>query len=293
MRIYFILLFLLLASTSHSTLAIDHIRVAGPMSATDKRGLYKNEILKLTLDASTDRYGEYTLSTSGPIVSRARARNLLIDGDIINLHVSTGIEFFEFSSITIRANLRKGLSSFQMLLVPSINQDAFKNVNTLDRLRQFKAGIMPNSNLGMQLEVEGFTVEESHDFDGLFQMLAGQRYDFTARGTNEAYKEINSGLPAFDSLVIVPDVAIYTPMSTYIFVSRNYPKIAERINYGLRVLRNNGTFDDIFFKHYGESLKKAGLLNRKIITINNHGNNMYENSEIWQYLKNTAQKNTQ
>ena len=256
------------------------------MSATDKRGLYKNEILKLALDASVNRYGEYTLSINGPIVSRARAKNLLIDGDIINLHISTGIEFFEFSSITIRANLRKGLPSFQLLLVPFIKQDTFKGVNTLDKLKQFKAGVMPNSNLGMQLKLAGFTVEESHDFDGLFQMLAGQRYNFTARGTNEIYQEINSGLPAFDSLVVVPDVAIYTPMSTYIFVSRNYPKIAERINYGLKVIRNNGVFDDIFFNHYGESLKKADLLNRKIIVINGRGDNIYKASEIWQYLNN-------
>ena len=255
------------------------------MSATDKRGLYKNEILKLALDASIDRYGEYTLSTNGPVVSRARAKNLLSDGDIINLHVSTGIEFFEFSSITVRANLRKGLASFQMLLVPFIKQDAFKDVDTLDKLKQFKAGVMPNSNLGMQLKVADFTVEESHDFDALFQMLAGQRYDFTARGINEVYQEIDSGLPAFDSLVVVPDVAIYTPMSTYIFVSRNYPRIAERINYGLRVIRSNGVFDETFFKHYGKSLKKSNLLNRKIIMIDERGNNIYENSEVWRYLK--------
>lgn len=290
MRLHFILFFLLLASISRSTLAIDHIRIAGPMSATDKRGLYKNEILKLALDASIDHYGEYTLSINGSAVSRARAKNLLIDGDIINLHISTGIEFFEFSSITIRANLRKGLSSFQMLLVPSIKQDTFKNVDTLDKLRQFKAGVMPHSNLGMQLKVAGFAVEESYDFDGLFQMLAGQRYDFIARGTNEIYQETESGLPAFDSLVVAPDVAIYTPMSTYIFVSHNYPKIAERINYGLRVIRKNGTFDEAFFNYYGESLKKADLLNRKIIVVNERGNNIYENSEIWQHLK-KRQKN--
>jgi len=288
LRPYPLLFFLLLTSITSSTLAVDHIRIAAPMSATDKRGLYKNEILKLALDASTSRYGEYTLSINGPVVSRARAKKLLIDGDIINLHISTGIEFFEFSSITVRANLRKGLSSFQMLLVPFIKKDTFKDVNTLDKLKQFKAGVMPNSNLGIQLKVAGFAVEESHDFDGLFQMLAGQRYDFTARGANEIYKEIASGLPAFDSLMVVPDVAIYTPMSTYIFVSRNYPRIAERINYGLRVIRNNGTFDEVFFNHYGEILKKADLLNRKIIVINERGNNIYENTEVWQHLKSMA-----
>lgn len=286
MKLHFILFFLLLASITSSTLAIDHIRIAAPMSETDKRGLYKNKILKLALDASVNRYGEYTLSINGPVVSRARAKNLLSEGDIINLHISTGIEFFEFSSITVRANLRKGLPSFQLLLVPFIKQDTFKGVDTLDKLKQFKVGVMPSSNLGMQLKVAGFTVEESHDFDGLFQMLAGQRYNFTARGINEVYQEINSGLPAFDSLVVVPDVAIYTPMSTYIFVSRHYPKIAERVNYGLKVIRENGVFDDVFFSHYGESIKKADLLNRKIIVINERGNNIYKASEIWQHLKN-------
>lgn len=273
--------------------AVDEIRVAGPMSETDKRSLYKNSVLKLILDASIERYGEYKLITNGPIVTRARAVRLLKEGEVINLHISTGIEDFEFNSITIRANLRKSLASYRLLLIPISKQAQFTDVATVDDLKKFKAGAMQHSKTKKQLRLAGLDVEDGTDFDGLFQMLAGQRYDYIVRGINEIYYEMSSGLPAFENLMVAPDIAIYIPMSTYIFVTKNDPKLAERIIYGLNIIRSNGDFDKNFHNYYDESIRKSNLLNRKIISLNSNHPDIYKSSEIWRYLEQINNNNAE
>ena len=69
----------------------------------------------------------------------------------------------------------------------------------------------------------------------------------------------------FNTLILL----IYIPQPYYIFVSPKYPKIAERIEYGLEEMILTGELQRMFDEHYAGFIKNANLASRTILNIEN------------------------
>ena len=111
-------------------------------------------------------------------------------------------------------------------------------------------------------------------------MLKRSRFDYIPRAIYEAYDELESRQPDLKNIVVEPTLALYLPMATHIYISPQEPRIARRLEIGLRKLIANGEIKTILDKYYAEDISRANLKNRRIIKISNptyRGNNIENN----------------
>ncbi|MGJ8680944.1 MAG: hypothetical protein ACSHXM_11445, partial [Paraglaciecola sp.] len=106
-------------------------------------------------------------------------------------------------------------------------------------------------------------------FEGLFQMLEKQRFDYFPRAIYEIYNELETRKSSLENVVIEPTLAIYLPTETYVYVSPTAPRIADRMQQGLNMLLKSGELKRILVKYYSDEIARANLANRKIIKIEN------------------------
>ena len=77
----------------------------------------------------------------------------------------------------------------------------------------------------------------SSDFEGLFQMLNSGRFDYFPRTVYEAYNELENRSDVLNNIVVEPTLALYIPSKSYVYVSNNAPRIAQRLEYGLKIMK--------------------------------------------------------
>ncbi len=249
--------------------ALDEVRVEAPLSKTDKRTLYKNSIIRAALEASTEKFGPYKLATESRIISHERAKRVLPQGKLINVYITNANREWEKLATPIPLPIRKGIPGLRLLLIHKDDAEQFGRITTLEQLKKFTAGSVGKGDVTKSLLNAGFRVESSSSFDGTFHMLSKKRSDFIPRGINEVYREMASGLAAFEDIVIAPNIILHLPIVSYLFVSPKHPRLAERFTLGLKAIIDNGIFDKLFEKYHGKSLVRADLKNRRVIYIEN------------------------
>lgn len=269
MRIILVLIVTLLMSWSNLTISLDVVRVERPLSESDKRSLYKNAVLRAALDASIPEFGPYKIEVAKRVLSPSRAKIEIVEGDVINTYITSASVDWENIAIPMRFPIRKGLTGFRLILVHKDEIARFKDVTSKEDLKKFVSGTIGVGSVAKTLLSHEFDIVKSPSFDSAFHMLAAKRFDFISRGVNEVHREINSGHPAFENLVIAPNIAMHIPLASYIFVSPAYPKLARRFASGLKVIANNGAFDAVFEEFHGENLRRAELDKRRIIFLEN------------------------
>ena len=145
----------------------------------------------------------------------------------------------------------------------------FSAVLNLEDLQQFTAGQGHDWPDVKILQANGIKVATASTYDGLFGMLQAARFDFFPRGINEAWQEVE--LQANPELTIEQHLLIYYPSPIYFFVNNKSIALAERIEKGLKLSIEDGSFDQLFYSHRAhEKMFTIGQLKqRQIITLKN------------------------
>ncbi len=147
--------------------------------------------------------------------------------------------------------------------------ERFKNLEHIDKLKGLKAGSGTQWTTTMVLKETGFHVETGTDYEGLFNMLNLNRFDYFPRGVNEIFLEFEARKIQFPNLLIEPTKALYFPTPSYFFVSPNYPELADRIKRGMEIIVEMGILDKLFEKAYGQAVSQAKLHDRLIFKCEN------------------------
>lgn len=247
----------------------DIIKYEKGQSLLDVRILYKKEILKATLDHTTEKYGAYKITTDAPIMNTLQAMNQMKSGNKLNVFIALTNPKWEEITIPIRIPIRKGLLSYRLLLINKKDLNLYRNIESLDQLKLLKVGLQKGWTTTKILKASNFDVITGTNYDGLFLMLNNNRFNFLPRGVNEIYSELEQRKDKLSNIMIEPNLALYILSPTYIFVSLDFPEIAKRIKEGLELMIMDGTLDDIFHRYYDAYIKKADLTNRLIIKIDN------------------------
>ena len=100
-------------------------------------------------------------------------------------------------------------------------------------------------------------------------MLNNDRFDYFPRAIYEVYDELENRQNILKDIVVEPTLALYIPTASYVYVSHEKPRIAQRLKYGLQQMVKNGELKVLFNKYYKEDIIRADLQNRKIIKIKN------------------------
>lgn len=263
---------------------IDTIFTASSSSKLDIRSRYTDEIIENALMLSSDKYGPYKFIKKPISMINDTTFYELSRGNIINVAMSPETPDKDHLAIPIRIPIRRGILNYRLLVINKSKLEVFKDITSTLQLKSFTAGMHSNSTTGEIMKVLGFNIVEGASYDGMFKQLSLNRFDYIPRGVHEAYDELELREDTIDNLVIEPNLALYMPMPYYIYVSPAYPRLAERIEFGLEKMIKQGKIKEIFERYYAEDMARAKLAERTIIDIGNpflSPKTPFHRSELW------------
>lgn len=240
-----------------------------PENANDVRYNDLIEILNSALEKTVPKYGPYMAAPTPVLMNEARQLAAIEQGNtIINIVWSSTSEDKERKLLPIRIPLRKGILGYRIALTAKSKQAEIDKVMTLDDMKKLTIG----QGLGWgDVEIyksNGITVF-SAQYDGLFKMAAGGRFDLFPRGISEIGPEFDANSAALPELAIEKGLLIYYPWPYYFFFNQQDKALAERIETGIRMMMRDGSFDTLFKKYNANAIEKANFKGRRVIRIEN------------------------
>jgi len=229
------------------------------------------QLLVLALDKTRTTDGDYVLRHNSHGGGIARDRAMVVAGAGIDVMWGSATREREEQMRVVAVDLLKNLNNFRVLLINKDAQPLFSQVKTLSDLKKLSMGSGEHWTDGIIMRDNGFKVVVTSSYFGLFKMLAARRFNFISRGLHEIgydiemYKDYK--LVKEDNLLLS-----YEPRISYCyFVNKNNIKLADRIERGLKIAQQDGSFDKLFyqipsFKEGEEILKNS---HRTVLQIKN------------------------
>jgi len=276
----FVLLLILCWSALAS--ASDLVIVNRPYSPTDKRNDYAYELLLNALQKTIAQYGPYELrlaslelprgnATQAPKFNNSNDRLLheIKRGEIVNVAMVVTRSEWEKEALVIRIPIDRGLMSYRIFLIRDEDQALFSRIRNLEELKALRSGAGETWSNYRVLQHHQFTLVPTNQYESQFRLLLNQRFDYITRGAHEAFSEIDTYGSRFPGMAVERDLLLYMPLPLYFFVSPAQPRLARRIETGLRLMLRDGTFLAIFKRHQGPIIERARLCERRVFRIDN------------------------
>lgn len=258
-------LLLLLCLCGSAPAWADPITVRYPRaeSLDDERGEYGFALLQLALAKAGNKYRAVMSQTS---MQQNRALVELQSGvgrvDIVG--TMTSIER-EAALLPVRIPMSRGLIGWRLGLLRADRKELLSGVRNIADLKRFTTGQghdWPDLTI---LRHNGIVVYPVAVYTSLFGMLNAGRYDWAPRSLNEIWGEAKH----HPELVVDQHILLHYPTADYFFVNRNNPALAENIRQGLELALADGSFEQLFYQHYGNGIRRAQLDKRVLIELPN------------------------
>lgn len=223
------------------------------------------EALKLALKHSGK---DYSLQGAAERLSDARSHEDLKNGNLDVYWSMTSTEL-ETKFRPIRIPVFKGLFGHRLLLIRNGDQSRFNNIRDLNGLQRFNAGqgtLWPDTKI---LQGNAIPVKTTMQYEHLFYMLEGGRFDYYPRSVLEPWSEIVT-YSKLDLTVEEKLLLIYrAPL--YFFVAKGNQTLAQDIETGLEQAIADGSYDELFFNHpvIKSALAQAKIKQRRVINLTN------------------------
>lgn len=257
---------LLLCFNITNVYAIDVFKIAGNNHYVSG---HWEELLTAALDITSENFGPYEIVIHAHGMGNERHQKEMIKGELINTRAGVTTPKREASYIPIKIPIRKGLLNYRLLVANTSELQKFSHIKTFEQLKELKVGLIDRWIISDIFEHHNFEVLRIADYDSFYRMLKAKRYDYTVRGVNEIYAELETKQPEGADFSVVPNIGVYINSPTYFFVSKRHPRLAQRIEIGLEKIIKNGQFDEIFYKWHQTSIDKSDINNRIFITVEN------------------------
>lgn len=167
--------------------------------------------------------------------------------------------------LPVRIPLTRGLIGWRIALLRADRKELLQSVKNLDELRHYTSGQGQDWPDLQILRHSGVTVQPAVVYSTMFGMLNAGRIDWAPRSVNEIWAEA----ARHPELAVDPYVAVQYPTTDYFFVNRNNPALAEELRVGLEAALADGSFEKLFYAHYGEQIRRARLDKRVLIHLPN------------------------
>lgn len=246
---------------------------AGPESAQDRRHEYRLAILRAALERTRDGLGDYTLTAAEapPMQQDRQVEELRRPGGGLTV-VCRGVSpEMERDLIPVRIPIDRGLTGYRIFVIRRGDDARFESARTIDDLRRFAYGVEESWFEGEILEAAGFRVVTGSEFEGLFHMLLNRRFDAFPRPVTVALEEYGARRTQLPGLAIERGVVLHYPMPLYFWFARTAEgeRLAARVGEGLTKMVEDGTFERMFFAHFGRRIADLDLKNRRLFRIHN------------------------
>ena len=246
------------------TTPTQNLRYPRSFSGYEERDSYALALLQLALAKAGS---PLTLTPSTASMGQDRALTELgLQRNVEVVWAMTSTEREE-KLLPIRISIDKGLMGWRLALMAKEHALLLQNVHSLSDLQAFQAGQGHDWPDRKILEFNSLPVQASSSYEGLFYMLAAGRFDYFPRSLLEVWAEAKSYQQL--GLSVDPYLVLHYPTSSYFFVAKNNPQLAEILRTGLERALADGSFDALFFKHNGAFLRQLKLSQRRIIEMSN------------------------
>ena len=234
---------------------------------SDKKVAHNIAVVRRSLEVTELEYGAFQLDLVNVEMSVNRKLISTKNGEIINAVIIPASQDWDRYNIPIKVPVRLGLLSYRLLLINKADLPKFERITTIEQLNVFLAGLVDGWITTEVYKFNKMKFLETGHFEGLFLMLAKNRFDYIPRGIYEIYDELSSRQPLLQDIVVEPTLALYIPTSSYVYVSPSEPRIAKRIELGLNKLLTSSELKTILYQYYAQEIKRAKLAERKIFKI--------------------------
>lgn len=227
-----------------------------------KRDVYYVTLLNMALERSGEPYE--LVEVKLPDYSEKRSV-LLIESDQYDVHWLNTTPEREQQLLPVRVPLDKGAIGWRAFFIRPEMQPLFDKVNTAEDLKSLvfvQGHDWPDVPVLLH---NGFAVERSSNWDGLFRMVALKRAQVFPRSIMEISAEQDENVA--QGLVIEKNLILRYPAAYYFFVAKNNTKLANALESGLKKSFADGSFDKWFFKNFGEPIAALNLQSRRVISI--------------------------
>jgi hypothetical protein len=262
---------LMLAVLPPPAVADDVVRIVKyaqlrPGAVTD----YDVALLQEVLERTRPDYGGYKLRTFTENVSNARAIQMAIEGNLVNvLTLGVGQPVPERELIPVPFAIDKGLLGYRVALIDRRSQDRLSRVLHIEDLRQLRVG-QGSDWIDVRIyERERIPIETTADYESLIVMLLHGRFDLFPRGLYEIAPEIAAYRERYPNLAVEKHLLLHYPFCRAFYVSRSAPRLAARLTAGLERMAADGSFDVFFTRHFGKLLADLKLRSRIVIELEN------------------------
>lgn len=226
---------------------------------------YHVKLLKHALSYLPDN--NYHVKGFGSDIPKARAFDLMANYDGIDVMIGTSTAKRESLYLPIRFPILKGLNGWRVALVNKGSSDLFANIKSEEAFKRLIPGQFHAWTDTKILESNGIHVAKGTDYNGLFQMLHKNRFDYFPRSVLEVYNELER-YPELN-LTLDSHVLIKYPMAYYFYVNKTNYQLAKHIHAGLEKALADGSFNRLFLEAHGDVLRKVSANKRRVFQLNN------------------------
>lgn len=232
------------------------------------KNTYRAELYKLLLDVTRPEFGDYQLKPHTAAVAARRQALLISAGSQLNVHwTSPGTPIATADVIKIPVDIQRGLLGYRVCLTTSQSSAPWVEVLDLKSLGLVRIGQVDSWPDFDIYKFNRLNLVGTPSFDGLFEMLAANRFDCLPLGVDEVGTIYREKKVKYASLRIEQSLLIHYEFPVYIYVSAKRPDIAKRLRRGFEIIQNNGQFDNLFERYFARDLAALKLSARRIICL--------------------------
>jgi len=260
-----------------------HIKFPAPQSSLDRRSDYAIALIKRAMAVTEPSYGPYVLSLAQSM-SRERQFTELKRNVLITLTDSPANKEWDKVLRPVEFPTRRGLLNYRLFLIERPKQPLFNEVHSLEQLKSLRAGMNTHWLSSTIMRNAGFNLVLGNDYEGLFHMLAHNRFDYFPRSLHEIHAELRTHSKLIPGLMIENTLALHLPMPTFFYVNKGNDRLHQRLTDGLWQLHESGELHEIFNHYYDGNKIRRTLQNRRIFFVQNpylteHA--IYDMPELW------------
>lgn len=226
-----------------------------------------DKILSLALRNTEDLYPTTLIKKSKPL-EQGEAIEDMLNGRHLDVMSAASSSELDPQLIALRFPILQGLLGHRLCLIRKGDQARFDGLATAHDFRERKIRICqgthwPDTKI---LKRNGLLVEDSESYHALFDRLKSGGCDCFLRGAQEIWPEYQSRHSDFE---IERDLVVRYQQPGVVYVKKNNPALAVRLELGLLRSLENGSYQALMDELLGEQLKNLRLSERQPIVINN------------------------
>ena len=227
-----------------------------------ERDVYFVKLLRMALEHSGENFKLVGVKLSQYSEKRSV---LLIKAGQYDVHWLNTTAEREQALLPVRIPLYKGVIGWRAFLIQPSKQEEFSQMQSVEDLKKM---VFAQGHDWADVDIllkNGFAVERSSNWAGLFQMVLLNRAQAFPRSIVEIVAEQQR--EEADGLVIEKDLILNYPAAYYFFVGNENPRLQTLLRKGLMHSIEDGSFDKLFYETFGAQIAQLKPEHRRVMSI--------------------------